>query len=648
MGSEPDAIAAWSQALADVLLPMGRSGRPVLLACSDGPLAAAGAKLGADQVESPISLVAAVRANGGLPGAARAVKRFATTPTPRPAPPHLPALAVLVLAASRMGEDDASANAYYDRLGDLLGPPDLLGHPPYYGFAELCADGFASLAHWLADDEGGRRGYLHLSEPPMSRRYVGVPIGQAALRAADVRWLGTFFYERAVHLDAGWDPAGTLLHHPARHHMTAPARELLDDPERRPLLSAALASARASWDGSRSDADGRRVVATTLSAHLDPLAGSLHLSLRADNLSQGEDGIDPDGKAISVPAPPGELTIPFEWLPLAEVGPVRVLLGHRRSLHVLPGPLVMFVVGAGGFEYVPVATAPVWALTCLDRVSGGEPVDVDLPAGWRLLADVPTEGLPDDYRAQSPAQAAAPDALAIAGGLPLGDGGWLSARAPSIAGPSELTAPYLVDGWPTGRLEAGRSVRLSNLDQQPGVHRVVAGQLQLDVHLVIEGPRSGHGSVGWGLDEHASATAGPVEASATARSICGGLINDGVEKELPATGPWMRTAALVWALLGDGTMVPVVPPDADGWVRSVGWAAGCAWPLPRGTVWACQPRRRRVTLVDSKAGPVPPTNDAAHCVQFCEGVNVLDAVHAGDAIERWGKLVTACREAELV
>jgi len=81
--------------LAGALLPHGRPGRPVLLACSDQALAGAGL--------DGRALVAAVRAGGGLAGAARAAAAFEAAPRPRPVPAHLPALCLLVLAASLVG-----------------------------------------------------------------------------------------------------------------------------------------------------------------------------------------------------------------------------------------------------------------------------------------------------------------------------------------------------------------------------------------------------------------------------------------------------------------------------------------------------------------------------------------------------------------
>lgn len=636
----------WPSALADALLPRGRSGRPALLSCTDITLASAAADT--ETADDPIrGLVDVVRAGGGLPGAVHAASGWQQQRRPRRAPPHLPALALLVLAASRMGVNESSANAYYERLADLIGAADRTGHPPYEGFAQLAADGFGYLAEWMADDESGERGYLHRVDPPSVRRHVGVPVGHAVLRAADVRWLGTFFFERRGHLDAGWDPAGTLLHHPARHQITGPAREMLDDPARRPLLSAALQTVRTAWDGSRSDPDGRQVVAGSLTAQLDLLTGVLYLTLRADELTADEDGTDPSGAPVRIPVPPATLNVPVAWLTHAADGPARVLLEGRRSLHVVPGPLVMFVVGDGGLEEVPVATEPVWALTCRDDIEGGDVVDIGLPDGWRMLANVPLEALPDDHRTSDPSRDA-PEALSIVGGLALGDGGWLAERAPTIAGPADLDAPLLLNGRPFDHLQSGRTLRLRALDGQPGVFQLRADGERLDLHLVDAGPRVGHGALGWRLDDPSRSAQGPGEVTSRVGTLRGAVIDDGENPGPPAFGPWTRATGAIWALRSDGAMQVVAAPNADGWLRHVGWQPGAAWPLPEDTVWACQPGSRWVTLVDAGAGPVAATDDAAQCVVYFEHANVLDAAGAGNAEVRWRELCEACREAQLV
>lgn len=627
MASEPTGLTA-ADRLADALLPYGRPGRPVLLACSDQALAGAGLDARA--------LVAAVRADGGLAGAAL-VAVSETALSPGRVPTYLPALCLLVLAASRMGEDDTSAAAYYARLAELWGPPDRPGHPPYRKFAELCGVGFPALAEWLAGDQGGRRGLLDLPEVAASRRHVGVPISQAALRAADVRWLGGFFADRARHLDAGWDAAGTLMHHPARRQLTRPAAALLDDPVRRPLLSAALNAARTAWDGTRADPDGRRVLPGELTLHLDALAGTAHLSLRAGGLTGDEDGRGPDGP-VRVPAPPGQLNVPLAWLGDASDGPVRVLLDGRRALHALPGPLAMFEVTDGGLQAVSVATGKVWALTCLVEVNGGDEVAVALPDGWRLMADVPAEALPDGAAAPDPGTAR-PGQLAAVAGLPLSDGAWLAERAPAVAGPPDLQGHLLVDGLSAGLIGGSGSVRLSGLDGQPGLYEVACGELRLDVLLAASGLREQTGTLGWGGGPAAAQGPSPGQ-----RGLVGALdVND------PGLGaghavPWTRSRGLVWALRADGTMTPHTPPDPDGWLRSVGWRPGGAWPLPEGTVWACDPQKGTVTLLDAAAAPVAPGDGAAHCTQFLAGAEVRPP----EARAVWDALCAACREAGLV
>ncbi len=638
--------ADWAVALLERLLPEGRVGCAVVLCCDDEAVADAGSALGVSGGDAPAALAAAVRSAGGLTGAARAARRFDRRSGRRPVPGHLAALGLLALAASRMGEDDDSpTQAYYTRLATLVGPPDSGGHPPYEGFAELCERGFATLADWLEKDQQGERGDLALPAEPWPR-WVGTPISQVALRAADRRRLGVFFAQRSRQLDAGWDPAGTLAHHPARHQLTKPARLLLADPRRRPLLSAALRAARSAWDGTTVDPDGRRIFSGSLFAVLDPLAGGLRLTLRIDGLEGAAQGRGPDGRPVSIPAPPATLEVPLAWLRQAREGPALIEQPDERAecaVRVLPGPLVLFEVGPLGLQETSCAAAePVWALTCRADVHGGQPARCALPDGWRLLADVDPACLPEEARAAEPQPAAEALALELVGGLPLGDGAWFAVAPPAVIGPPGLACELAADGAVVGRLRDGRPTRLDALTDREGTIRVEAGGLRRDVMLASRGTRQGHGGLRWRLDGPARAAGGPLadlpdEALPT---IAGALIAGDGPRPLPLpSGPWCRLQGTVWALLVDGTYELVRSPDCEQWLRSVGYAPGARWRLPSRTVWACQPHRRLVLLMDPTRAVDASGPDVAEVVAACAQARVAGVATAESAWRRLGAVV---------
>jgi hypothetical protein len=633
--------ADWAAALLERLLPEGRAGCAVVLCCDDDAVADAGSVLGVSGCDAPAALAAAVRSAGGLFGAARAARRFGRRSGKRPVPDHLAALGLLTLASSRMGDDGSPTQAYYARLATLVGPPDSGGHPPYGGFAELCERGFAALAHWLESDQEGERGDLALPAEPWPR-WVGTPISQVALRAADRRRLDVFFAERSRQLDAGWDPAGTLAHHPARHQLTRPARLLLADPRRRPLLSAALRAARSAWDGSTVDPDGRRVLAGSLFAVLDPLAGGLRLTLRIDGLEGAAQGRGPDGRPVSIPAPPATLEVPLAWLRRASEGPALIELSAKRAVRVLPGPLVLFEVGPLGLQETSCAAAePVWALTCRADVRGGQPARCALPEGWRLLADIDPACLPEEARAAEPRPAAEALALELVGGLPLGDGAWFAAAPPAVIGPPGLGCELAAAGAVIGRVRDGHPTRLDALTDREGTIRIEAGGLSLDLMLASRGTRTGHGELRWRLDGPARAAGGPLAdlPEQALPTIAGAVITGDAQPPPPLpSGPWCRLRGTVWALLVDGTYELVRSPDCEQWQRSVGYAPGARWRLPSRTVWACQPHRRLVLLVDPTRAVDASGPDVAEVVAACAQARVVGVATAESA---WWRLVAA-------
>jgi hypothetical protein len=79
-------------------------------------------------------------------------------------------------------------------------------------------------------------------------------------------------------------------------------------------------------------------------------------------------------------------------------------------------------------------------------------------------------------------------------------------------------------------------------------------------------------------------------------------------------------------------------PDCEQWQRSIGYAPGSRWRLPPGTVWACQPHRRFVLLVDPRAAVDPSGPDVAEVIAACPQARVGGVASAESA---WRRLVAA-------
>jgi hypothetical protein len=196
-------VEAVAAALLDELLPVGRAGRAVLMACDDEALAAACSRAGVAGdpprlLRDALAAVAPLTVGRGLRPLLRAL----------PGPPaDLPVLSACVLAASRMHPDERHATqAYYVHLAELLGVPV---HEPWPGVAgfELIPGRFRTLADWLDRDEAGRRGHLALPRDPQPA-LVGVPISQALLGASIATASGRCLTATARRLRSGTTRCG--------------------------------------------------------------------------------------------------------------------------------------------------------------------------------------------------------------------------------------------------------------------------------------------------------------------------------------------------------------------------------------------------------------------------------------------------------
>ncbi len=199
----------WNDVLAETLFSVDSSGLPVYIDVSDELLGYCASKIGVQPTQAVSSLAEAVVATLHFERGARAfsghTRRLATwrrqlaqagarakrssdlEPTP---PPVVGTLVLSVVAAARMGEDQAmAANAYYPKLNQVLGIDG--------ADARKVRDDFpVTESYWRALNEylealEGQRGLP--TAYALGHRYVGIPQSQALVRAHDRARLPVFF-----------------------------------------------------------------------------------------------------------------------------------------------------------------------------------------------------------------------------------------------------------------------------------------------------------------------------------------------------------------------------------------------------------------------------------------------------------------------
>jgi hypothetical protein len=190
----------WAGLLADFFFDKAHAGEEILFAVDDRSLAEASG-LGEDQAVQ--SLSRAVRTLVGpawlLGPLVRRVARWRKEGAVGPHP-AIPFLALTVLAASRMGEQESIApHNYYRPLRRLLDPADDdKGEPGT--FTDHIEQLWGDLRRWANDDLEGTRGRLVIRLPGHFR-YVGLAIQHALVRSSDLRQLDAFF--RRIGLEPG-------------------------------------------------------------------------------------------------------------------------------------------------------------------------------------------------------------------------------------------------------------------------------------------------------------------------------------------------------------------------------------------------------------------------------------------------------------
>lgn len=197
----------WNEALTEHLFSMESAGMPVYVDVDEAFLETVAAAIADQSGTRPPPLVDVVRATLDFDGAVFAghARRFQTwrrlffvansarrkgQSVDLPAPPVIALLAVLVLAAEKMGGADGMApTAYYPRLADLLGlgASESAKLKSRFPQTELFWRGLNEYLEAYEGQRGLPTAYA------LAWRYVGIPQSQAVVRASDRRRLPDFF-----------------------------------------------------------------------------------------------------------------------------------------------------------------------------------------------------------------------------------------------------------------------------------------------------------------------------------------------------------------------------------------------------------------------------------------------------------------------
>ena len=206
-----DRYLRWNEGLAEAVYPPQVDARPAYMSLDAEQRGAVSAELGIQQSEFEASLADCVRgvlildSSGPVEffqrinwelGRWRRSRR-----EQRGAPPVLPLLAVLAVAAERMASSDGMAeNNFYGRVREVLEYPDERRHFEY-GYRRFGERYWGVLNKWL-EGQDGKRGLP--TAVAVGHRYVGLPISQVLVREADRERLPHFF------IYAGFPPGAVV------------------------------------------------------------------------------------------------------------------------------------------------------------------------------------------------------------------------------------------------------------------------------------------------------------------------------------------------------------------------------------------------------------------------------------------------------
>ncbi len=413
-------------------------------------------------------------------------------------------LAVSVLAAYMMRTDEgAVASAYYKRLAEVL-RCGLSGGLPR-GFDPDEFEGlWLYLRAWLNRDQ---RRQLAMPGPDVSlRRYVALPLTHVPLRRVDIERLPDFFdwagYGPGEHVAIERVTTDISQWSRARGGFTVSGMDALHD-DRRPAVLAQIAHELECWDGSLTDAQGRRTASVEVFLHWERRLPVLSYLPRRPAVFPAtfDDGVhilDAGQEGWYEPFPidvaeGGELRSGFAWD--ASVDGIHFVL-RRTGADVIAmapsefdGPVShgSLTLGAPGAVLCADSVAERVRLY-LESVTGKRCTPVaapSAPAGWQLITGVnPVRRLQPPDGLETLAVAPNVD-IVFTGGLRLGRRwAWLAGAPPNLVVTGlESSEPILIDGDPVHADQEGVIQHEGRLTR-PGVHLVQVGRVRRRLEIV--------------------------------------------------------------------------------------------------------------------------------------------------------------------
>lgn len=304
----------WGTAIASVVYPEDQAGLPVYMDMDDDILEAIAKVAGYEGSDPAGEICAVVKNSLSLQSWDTAVfgriqyrlrqwrkaSQGSIAGGSLDAPPVLPLLAVLTLAAERMGEGQAfAAHAYYPQLHLLLGITDsLIQQRVVAAYRKAAEPLWENLNYWLEALDGTQGTPTAFA---LSHRYVGLPISQALVREADRKRFPNLF--RSFGLSAGMEISPGDMERLLEHWMAqepCPMSQAFKKSWQQPAAKERIAEVATlelrAWDGTSTSASGasantevRLIVGlrrfpvasleTTLSAHFPGTTGATTVTI---------------------------------------------------------------------------------------------------------------------------------------------------------------------------------------------------------------------------------------------------------------------------------------------------------------------------------------------------------------------------------
>jgi hypothetical protein len=414
-------------------------------------------------------------------------------------------LAASVLAAYHMQSDeDAGANAYYRRFGDLLNCEMAGAHPS--GFSPIVFESlWVFVSNWL-DENHHQRLVMPRSDVGL-RRFVALPLAHVPLRRLDIEKLPSFFgaaaYEPQSRIDRDQLYEDLRLWQQTTNALTQTGAQALSDDRSNAVLAQVIAELE-SWDGSFSESTTRRTALVEIQFDIvqrQPILA--YLARRPFGFPSVFDGgerlLEASAEGWYDPSPIGptdgqQLVDGFEWQSSGE--------GLQFTLRRSPTGVVALAPSSSysGFlssRYLPrgircavlcrndLIDSATEYLSEVARQSLNAVPHPMLPTGWSIIRDIIARTPIEAPVSLRPIQVDPNIGLLVSGGLRIGhQWSWLAGAAPQILVTGiEEGDTARINGLPFEVNENGE-LMCSEAIAKPGEYFIEAGSARRRVEIV--------------------------------------------------------------------------------------------------------------------------------------------------------------------